>query len=250
MNNQKISILIIDSEQKTLDHALKLLCTNPLVSKIEAVPDTDQAILKIINFTFDIILLDYPSKGNAEKELITFAKSQQPEPTLIFVSNTKEYAVHAIQNGIFKYLLKPIDSKEFKKIINAVHKNKQSDSRLRFSQIIESTPEETRLRLQTKKGYLMLNPEEIIFCKAAGFYTELYLTKDRVELSSQFLFKFEEMLTQFNFLRVSRSHLINQNFIRKVHKTNNMIVLWAEGKEIEVKAGRVHIKNLSKFDTE
>jgi len=250
MNKHKICILVIDNEQESLDYTLKLLRTNSLVSKIEAVSDTNQAILKIINLTFDIVILSYPSMGNAEKELITFAKSQRPEPTLVFVSNTKESAVYAIQNGIFKYLLRPIIDEELGKIINSVHKNKQFGSHIRLSQIIESTPEETRLRLQSTKGYLMLNPEEIIFCKSAGIYTELYLTKDRIELSSQILLRFEEMLIQFNFLRVSRSHLINQRFIRKIYKTSNIIVLSAHGKEYEVKAGKVLIKNLSKLDHE
>jgi len=250
MNNHKICVLIIDNEQESLICTMELLRANPLVSEIEAVSDTNQAILKIINQTFDVILLDCPSKGNAEKELMAFAKSQQPEPLLVCISDTKEYAAYAIQNGIFNYLLKPIIKEELGKIINTVYKNKQSDPHLRISQMIESTPEETRLRLQTTKGYLMLNPNEIIFCKAFGLYTELYLTKDRFELSSQILLKFEKMLTQFNFLRVSRSHLINQNFIRRVYKTSNIIVLLADGKEYEIKAGRVHIKNLSKFDTE
>jgi len=69
-------------------------------------------------------------------------------------------------------------------------------------------------------------------------------------LSSQFLLRFEEMLTQFNFLRVSRSHLINQSFIRKIYRTRNIIVLSAKGKEYEIKAGKGHIKKLSKFDNE
>lgn len=250
MNSHKICILIIGNEPESLSATIELFRENPLISEIEAVTDTNQAILKIINRTFDIIFLDCPSKGNAEKELISFAKSQQPEPSLVYISESKEFAAQAIQNGIFNYLLKPIIKEELAKIINTAHKNKQSDPRLRISQMIESTPEETRLRLQTTKGYLMLNPDEIIYCKAFGFYTELYLTKGRFELSSQFLLKFERMLTQFNFLRVSRSHLINQHFIRKVYKTRNIIVLSADGKEYEIKAGRVHIKSLSKFDTE
>jgi len=250
MNNDKICILIIDNEIESLNSIIETLRAYPLISEIETVTDTNQAILKIINRSFDIIFLDCPSKGNAEKELIALAKSQQPEPTLVYVSESKEYAAYAIQNGIFNYLLKPIIGEELAKIITTVHKNKRSDPHLRISQMIESTPEETRLRLQTTKGYLMLNPTEIIFCKAFGFYTELYLTRGRFELSSQLLLKFEKILTQFNFLRVSRSHLINQQFIRKVYKTNNIIVLSVDGKDYEIKAGRVHIKNLSKFDTE
>ena len=250
MNSTKISILIIDSEQESMDQALELLQANPVVSEIKTAENTDQAILKIINSNPDIILFDYPSKGKAEKELIEFVKTKLTETTLVLVSETKEYAAFAIQNGIFKYLLKPIENSELLKIINTVHEDKQTNLQARVNQLIDGTPEETRLRLQTTKGYLMLNPDELIFCKAAGFYTELYLTSDRNELSSQFLSKFEEMLSPFNFIRVSRSHLINQRFIRKIYRSNNIIVLSANGKEYEIKGGRTHIRNLTKLDTE
>lgn len=96
----------------------------------------------------------------------------------------------------------------------------------------------------------MLNPDELIFCKASGFYTELFLVRDRVELSSQYLLKFEEILNQFNFLRVSRSHLINQKFIRKINKADNTIVLSYAGKEYKIKAGKSQIRKLSNFENE
>ena len=250
MNNQKISILIIDSEQKSMDHTIKLLQANSSVSEIETADNTDQAILKIINSNPDIILFDYPAKGKAEKELIEFVKTKLTETTLVLVAETKEYAAFAIQNGIFKYLLKPITQKKLFEIIKTVHEAKKNYAQSRIDQMIERTPEEAIVRLLTTKGYFMINPDEIIFCKAAGFYTELYLTRDRVELSSQFLLKFEEMLSQFNFLRVSRSHLINQRFIRKIYRNNNTIILSADGKEYEIKGGKIHIRNLSKLDTE
>jgi len=250
MNNQKISFLIVDSDQKSVDHTIGMLQENPLVSEIEIADNTDQAILKVINSNPDVILFDYPSKGNAEKELIEFVKTKLPETTFVFVSKSKEYAAFAIQNGIFKYLLKPILKDELSKIINTVLEAKQSYTQSRIDRMIERTPEEARLRLQTTKGYLLINPDELIFCKAAGFYTELYLTRNRIELSSQFLLKFEETLSQFNFLRVSRSHLINQRFIRKIYRNTNIIVLASDGKEYEIKGGKIHIRNLSKLDTE
>jgi two-component system LytT family response regulator len=130
------------------------------------------------------------------------------------------------------------------------HQNKQSHTLSRINQLIEKAPEEIRIRLQTTKGYFMLNPDELIFCKAAGFYTELYLTRNRVELSSQYLMKFEEILSHLNFLRASRSYLINQKFIRKIYRNNNTIVLSHDGKEYEIKAAKNQIKNLNNSENE
>lgn len=244
MNGQRISILIIDNEEESTSGIVDLLQGNPLVAEIEYAPDTDQAIRKTIRSNPDVIFLDYPSKGNSEKELIELVKTKLPETTLVFTSHAKEYALIAIQNGIFKYLLKPILSEDLNRIITEAHQNKQTHIRSRINQLIEKTPEEMRVKLQTKKGYFMLNPDELIFCKASGFYTELHLTRNRFELSSQYLMKFEEILSHFNFLRVSRSYLINRKFIRKIYRSNNTIVLSCDGKEYEIKAGKSQIKNL------
>ena len=250
MNTNNISIIIIDSEQESLNQTINLLQANSLVSEVITANNTDQAILKIINTSPDIILYNYPSKGNAEKELIDFVKTKLSETIFVFISQNKEDAAFAIQNGIYNFLLKPIIYEELEEIITTVLQTKQNLSQTRISQIIENTPEEVRLRLRTTKGYLILNPDELIYCKSEGFYTELYLSRDRVELSSQFLLKFEEMLAQYNFIRVSRSHLINQRFLRKIYRNTNTIVLSCDGKEYEVKGSKIHIRNLSKFDTE
>lgn len=250
MNNHKISVLIIDSNEKSINHSAKLLQANRLVSEIEIVENTDQAILKTISYSPDIILLSYPSNGNAEKELIELVNTKLSGTTLVIVSETKEHAAFAIQNGIFKFLLKPIIQNKLEIIIKKTHQLKYHHSQSRISQMIERTPEEARIRIQTTKGYMILNPDDLIFCKSEGTYTELYLVRNQIELSSQYLLRFEEVLSQFNFLRVSRSYLINQSYIRKIYKNSNTIVLSCDGKEYEVNAAKNHIKNLSKFETE
>lgn len=250
IKDQKISILIVDNDQKSSAKTIKLLQSNPLVSAVELADNTDLALRKIISNNPDVVLFDYPSSGNSEKELIELVKTKLPETTLVLTSTTKENAAFAIQNGIFKYLLKPIEQEELDSVINGAYQSKQNHVLARINQIIDKAPEEVRFRLQTTKGYFMLNPDELIFCKASGFYTELFLVRDRVELSSQYLLKFEEILNQFNFLRVSRSHLINQKFIRKINKADNTIVLSYAGKEYKIKAGKSQIRKLSNFENE
>lgn len=248
--DQKISILVIDNNQKSSEETIKRLQSNPLISAVELADNTDLGLRKIISNTPDVILFDYPSSGNSEKELIELVKTKLPETTLVIISTTKENAAFAIQNGIFNYLLRPFNQEEFDGVINVAYQSKQNHILARINQIIDKAPEEIRYRLQTTKGYFMLNPEELIFCKASGFYTELYLVRDRVELSSQYLMKFEEILSQFNFVRVSRSLLINQKFIRKINKADNTIILWCAGKEYKIKAAKSQIRKLSNFENE
>lgn len=250
MLKHNICVLIIESEPESLQQTKELLLANPLVSNVESAIDTDQALLKIIDCNPDLVLLEYPTKGKAEKELIKFIQKILTLTTIVFVSSNKEYAASAIRHGVYNYLLKPVSKQELGKITTKVNLIKQNNTQSRINQIIEKTPLKTRLKFQTTKGYLIFDPEEILYCKADGFCSELYLTNNRVEMSYLFLSKLDEILRQFNFLRVSRSCLINQKYIRKIYRGNNTIILSSDGKEYEIKSSKLHTKKLSKYDTE
>jgi len=250
MLKHKICVLVIDSEPESMRHITELLLANPLVSTVENAIDTDHALLKIIDRNPDLILFEYPAKGIAENKFILFIQAKLKNTTMVFVSKTKEYAANAIRNEVFKYLLKPVAQAGLGKIIGEVYQNKQTNIQERINQIIETTPVETRLKFQTLKGYLIIDPKKILYCKTDSIYTELHLTNNQVEFSQLTLSKVGEMLSTFNFLRVSRTYLINQKYIRKIHRGSNTIILASDGKEYEVKGSKLLIRNLSKMDTD
>ncbi len=204
----------------------------------------------IISKNPDLVVLEYPTAGNAGKELIKFIQTHLEETTLVLVSESKKYALAAIRMGIYNYLLKPLKQEDLENIAENVKQIKNSNNKSRIGKLIEQTSEDKRLRLQTIRGYIILDPEEILYCKADGFYTEIFLTDNRKELSYLFISKLDEILKQFNFMRVSRSYLVNLKFIRKIYKSNNTIVLTSNGQEYEVKSSKQNIRILSKITSE
>ncbi|MFY9151182.1 MAG: LytTR family DNA-binding domain-containing protein [Prolixibacteraceae bacterium] len=250
MNQENISVLIIDSDSESLNYIKELTDANTLVSVIETAVDSEQALLRIISMTPDLVFLEYPTVGKAGKEIIKYIQNHLDETTLVFTSETKDYASIAIRHGVYNYLLKPVQKEDIERIVSKVHLVKQTNQGIRIRQIIERTHEEKRLRLQTIRGFIILDPEEILYCKADGFYTEIFLTGNRNELSYLFISKLDEILKQFEFVRVSRSYLINMKYIRKIYKASNTIVLSSNGQEYEVKASKQQIRSLSKFNSE
>lgn len=250
MIEPRLCVLIIDNDHQSLEKMLALIQENPMVGSVETVGNSDEALLKIIELNPHIVFLEYPPKGNSNKQLFNYIKTKLPGTTVVYISETKDYAYKAIQDGIFNYLLKPVSKEHVKKIIQEVQLSLQTNIQSRMKQMIETIPEEIKLKLQTTKGYLLINPDEILFCKADGFYSELHLTDNRVELCYLLLVKLEELLARYNFLRVSRSYVINLKYIRKINRSTNTIILSSQGKEYEVKGSKLHIRNLSKLDNE
>jgi len=247
---QSICVLVIESEQKTVAHTSKLLKSNPSVSGVETAVDTEEALLKIIEKTPDLVLMEYPPKGKSEKGLIRILKTKLTETVLVFVSETKENAAHAIHYGVFNFLLKPINKEELNRIIEKVFLNKQTNVQSRINQIIEKSPQEIKIRLHSTKGYIIIDPKDILYCKADNSTTDIYFTYNRIEYTQMFLSKLEELLAPYDFIRVNRSYLINKRYIRKTIKASNTIILSHNGKEYEVKGSKQSIKNLSNIDDE
>lgn len=248
MTKHKISVLIIESDPKSLKHITKLLKANTLILDIDHAEDSDKALLKIIENTPDLVLFEYPTKGNAGKELIKYIKTKLPDTTIVFVSETKDYAADAIQNEIFNYLVKPVGNEELEMFIHKARLVKNTNIRARLSNLIEETQEEGRIKIQTIKGYLVVHPDEIIYCRADGFYTEVVLTSGRMEMSYIFLSKLEEMLKLFNFLRINRSYVVNQKYIRKIYRGSYTVVLSHGGKEYEIKGSKNILKDMSYYE--
>jgi DNA-binding LytR/AlgR family response regulator len=248
MIEPQICVLIIDSDKDSMKQTVTLFQENPLIKSIEGVDNSDDALLKVIALNPHIVFIEFPVKGNSGDQLFSYLNKRLPGTTLAYIAETKDYAYKAIQDGVFNYFLKPVIKENIKKIVQEVQLSIQTNIQSRINQIIEKIPEEIKLKLQTTKGYLLINPDEILYCKADGFYSELYLTDNRMELCYLLLAKIEKILVRYNFLRVSRSYVINMKYIRKIYRSSNTIVLSADGKEYEVKGSKLQIRNLSKLE--
>lgn len=250
MKNNKIGVLIVDSEPESQTHIRNSIQSNSLIDSIESAQDSDEALMKFLTFSPDLVLLEYPVQGKTGKEFIKFIQAKQEDTIIAFLSKTKNYAASAIRSGVFNYLLKPVSPEKLENLVSKVHQIKHSNINLRVQELIENSNENTRLRFQTVKGYTLLEPEDILYCKSEGFYTEIYLTDGKIELSYLFISKLDEILKQFNFMRVSRSFLVNLRYVRKLFSGKNIIVLSVNGKEIEIKASKPKMKLLYNLESE
>lgn len=250
MEKDQISALIIESDTAAKEHLVRLLESYPFVSLLEIASDTDVALLKVIDMNPDVVFLECPVKGKTGKKIIGFIKSKLPKTTIVFVSKTTKYAAEAIHYEIYNYLLKPIVKVELGRILEKVRSHKQANLLKMIDEIIEKKQEDSRLKFNTSRGFTIINPNEIIFCKADGPYTELHFANKNNEVTSMFLSKIEKILLPYNFVRISRSIIVNKNYIRKVFPKTDTLLLLANGIEFEIKGSREPIKTLIKNDFE
>ena len=66
----------------------------------------------------DIVFLDVEMPKKSGFDVVHEVRKQNINPTFIFVTGYNQYAIKAIHNAAFDYLLKPIDIDELKNTIN------------------------------------------------------------------------------------------------------------------------------------
>ncbi|GAB3510867.1 LytR/AlgR family response regulator transcription factor [Emticicia fontis] len=84
-----------------------------------------------------------------------------------------------------------------------------------------------------------ISPNDILYLESQGNYTMLYLSNNRKTLSSRTLQIFEQKLKDYNFYRVSRSHIINFSAIEWFNSGyNEMSILLKNGVRFSVSRRR------------
>lgn len=214
-----IDAIIVDDEKKAIT-ALKndLLEYCPEV-KVESVfTNANEALLYLECHHPGIVFLDIELSIMNGFDFV--AALQKPvQSNIIFVTAYNEFAIRAFKVDALDYLLKPIDPDELKRAVQKVLKLKKETHQKEAEQFaVRREATNNRIALPVNNGYHLINPEHIIYCKAAGSYTQVVLDNDKSFLISRNLGRTQDLLPKENFERVHQSFIVNLNQVKKYRK--------------------------------
>ena len=234
-----IKAIIVDDEKNNRITLLKLIekfC--PQVSVIAECDSVDSAIAAIDSTPTDAVFLDVEMPARNGFDLLAHYDYKCPFD-VIFTTAYSQYAVKAFRFSALDYLLKPVDPEE---LIRAVHrlsvkkseeiKNKQFE--LLEQRIANKDLGKKQLAISTLEGIYFASLDEIIHVDADSSYTKIYISSGDMIMSSKPLKYFEELLEDYDFVRVHQSHIINLKHIRRYVRGDGGQVIMMNGTEIEV----------------
>ena len=245
--DQKLSALIVDDEVSARKLLNKLLEETKCFFEIRLACSVADAYTELKELVPDMIFLDIKMPG---KDVFSFIKDlpfKDRKPGIVFVTAYDQFALQAIKNQAFDYLLKPVDRKELKqcilKFIETRNDNKAIERSDNFIEALEMIP---RIRVNTRTGTAFINPSTILYCKADGNYT-IICTGEKQHLCSINLGKIEELLPKRGFIRVGRSIIINFEYISMLDRKESQITLVRDGESATIKIPRQHLKVLDRI---
>jgi two-component system, LytTR family, response regulator len=187
----------------------------------------------------DVIFLDIDMPVMNGFDFVRALK-QPIRSQFIFVTAYSEFAIRAFKVSALDYLLKPIVPAELQAAVDKVIKGNMTvfDRGVLLTNFSENGLTEAapsgKIALPVNDGYHLIDPVHIIYCKAAGAYTEIVLDNEKSFLISRNLGRTQELMPTDHFERVHQSYLINVRQIKKFRKGESPVAVMANDDIVKV----------------
>jgi two-component system LytT family response regulator len=225
VSQPQVSVIILDDEEESVRTLEKLLSVDKRISVAATFTDPKAALMEIIIRKPDLLILDIQMPEMDGFELVNHLNSVNIRPFIIFITAFDEYAIQAIKLSAFDFLLKPIDPSDLNGTIERFISdfNKKTFEKNYFQLINHLSIK--KIKFNTSGGFIMINPQDIVYIKADWNYSEIFFDNNRHELVVMNLGMIEKLLPHGNFARINRSVIINIQFLEKVHRGKRLCIL-------------------------
>ncbi len=214
-----LSLVIIDDERSSRDLLRRLLLDIPEVTILGEAGSVDQALPIILKERPDLLLLDIQMPNKDGFVLIEKLLEHDVNVEVIFITAYEKYAIRAIKTSAFDYLLKPVKKEDLTaSLVKFAEKVQSGHLNDRYAQLIYQLSDKKKLKFRNRTGFAMVDPAEILFCRADSNYTVIELDASKRLIVSMNLGKVEEMLPGLCFSRISRSVIINLHYLVEVDR--------------------------------
>jgi len=236
-----ITAIIIDDEQNCIDSLvfdLQKHCKD--VEILESCTTPKQGLLSIKKHRPDLVFLDVQMPWMSGFEMLELL--DKIDFAIIFTTAFDQFAAKAFRISAIDYLLKPIDIHDLKEAIKKASEKIQqksgNDNIANFLQNIKKPEVKQRIAVPGREGYEFIEAGKIIYAKAEGSYTHVFLNDKRKLIVSKTLSDIEELLPAEHFQRIHHSTLVNLSHITHLFKTDGGFVVLDNGEKLAVSKSR------------
>lgn len=226
-----ITAIIVDDE-KSGRETLNFLLENHFPKKIHVLglaSSVEEGVQLIEKFEPELVFLDMEMPNELGLNIVN--KVEKVNFEIIVTTAHRDYGIDAIKAGVFDYLLKPIDIDELEKAINKIEiklTEKAEEGLLKkiIDKAVVSNSHKQKIPLLISNNKtVFVEVDTIVRCLADGNYTQVWFTSGKFELITKLIKDVEALLSEFNFFRVHKSHLININHVKAFVKSEDDITM-------------------------
>jgi len=251
----KLRILIVDDEPLARERIRSLLADEPDVEVLAECKNGQDALEAIKKQSPDLVFLDVQMPGMGGFEVLS-ALPEERMPMVIFVTAFDQHALKAFEVHALDYLLKPFKQARFKTTLQRAREALQNRQAGQASKNLLALLNDTkplrerlsRIPVRTGERVVFVKTAQIEYIESAGNYVVLHTSKEN-HVVRETLTALEEKLDPKQFIRISRSTLVNLEQIKELQplfKGEHAVVLH-NGKQLTMTRGIREVQELLKF---
>lgn len=215
MNNGNVRAVIVDDDTYSRAAVRRQLERfADAVSVVAECASGPHGVQAITEHSPDLVFLDIQMKGMDGFAMLDALPHRGFG--VIFITSYDEYAIRAIRYSALDYLLKPIKASEFDAALGHFIANR-AFLPARLERLVSGHRQKEAPRtlvIPMRNGDRHLKVDDIVHCEADRNYTLFHLKGGERVMSSRTLSTYEEFLSDHDFLRVHRSHIVNVRHVR------------------------------------
>jgi two-component system LytT family response regulator len=250
-----IRTLIVDDEPLARERVRSLLKEEPDIEVVAECANGTEAVAVIKEHSPDLLFLDVQMPGLGGFEVLR-ALDPDRMPLVIFVTAYDQHAVKAFEVNALDYLLKPFKPARLKETVRRARQtlvNRQAGATSKnllalLSQTQPARERLTRIPVRIGEKVVFVKTEHIEYIESAGNYVVLHAGKE-THVVRDTLTALEEKLDPRQFLRISRSTLVNLDQIKELEplfKGEHGVRL-RNGKQLTMTRGIREVQEVLKF---
>ncbi len=225
-NDTMINTVIIDDERlaiESLRWEIDNFCKE--IKVVETFTNPKDAISGINYLKPELVFLDIEMPELDGFQLLQLLDYKNFD--LIIITAYNQYAIKAFKANAIDYLLKPVDPDELVSAVEKVKARRKDNVQNKnietiLSKLLDDHKSEAqRIPLLLSNKVIMVNAEEITYCKSDGAYTHVYLEDGNDHFVSKSIKNLEKILPPDIFIRVHKSYIVNYKKIVEFIRTGN-----------------------------
>lgn len=242
----KLSALAVDDERDALLLLRQLLIETNQFSEIILANSVADGLESLKVHNHDVIFLDIDMPGADGFAMVEEMVRYQITSEIVFVTAYSHFALRALQKHAFGYILKPIVPDELNTCIQDLKRRiVEVNQPSRLTGLLKTLEMKKRIRFNTRSGFFMIEPDQVLYCQADGPYTQI-CTGDKSYLCSVTLGRVEEMFPQDSFFRIGRSLLINAMHLSSLEHRSQLVSFEKESKIFTLRLRQSELRELAK----
>jgi two-component system, LytTR family, response regulator len=240
-----LQVIIVDDESSARDRVRDLLADEPDIAIAAECANGREAIATITALRADLLFLDI-QMPEVNGFGVLRALPATSLPAIIFTTAYDQHALEAFEVHALDYLLKPFKAARFKAALRRAREHLQrrqageTDNRVlalleRFRTMRTYT---TRFVIKNASRVLIVKADEIDWIESASNYALLHVG-DKTHILRETMRCLEEQLSPEQFVRVSRSAIVNIECIKELQPMTKgeYVVILHNGKRLTMTRG-------------